>query len=38
MQTRMDAEIDVYSKQSRKPGDQKCEIQNDRQKSSQSNP
>ena len=29
MQTRMDAEIDVYSKQSWKPGDQKCEVQNE---------
>ena len=38
MQTRMDAEIVVYSKQSRQPGDQICKLQNDRQKCSQSNP
>ena len=37
MQTRMDAEIVVYSEQSREPGDQKFEVQNGRQKCSQSN-
>ena len=36
MQTRMDAEIIVYSEKSREPGDQKFEVQNGRQKSSQS--
>ena len=36
MQTRMDAEIVVYSEA--EPGDQKFKVQNDRQKSSQSNP
>ena len=35
MQTRIDAEI-VYSETSREPGDQKYEVQNSRQKSSQS--
>ena len=36
VQTRVEAEIVVYSEQSREPGDQKYEVQNGRQKSSQS--
>ena len=34
MQNRMDAEIDVYSELSRKPGYQKYEVQNRRQEKS----